>query len=207
MPIPTESAPTLALPMLTSTRLFGDGKHGQTECIQTFRCQACYSTFSARRNTPLYRLRTSSHQVAVVLSALAEGSNPSASAERVFGFRQATITTWLSRAGEHAHTLHERFFFHLQLPHRGPAPGRAGTFRRTRLSHPASMAAIGGHKNTINATGNHPSWASPRSPAYCGPRSAGRRKRGCRPQQNLCSKRYLRHVKRLLSAPHKSWSP
>src|SRR2546430_1760980 len=156
MPIPTESAPTLALPMLTSTRLFGDGKHGQTECIQTFRCQACYSTFSARRNTPLYRLRTSSHQVAVVLSALAEGFDPSA-AERVFGFRQATITTWLSRAGEHAHTLHERFFFHLQLPHRGPAPGRAGTFRRTRLSHPASMAAIGGHKNTINATGNHPS--------------------------------------------------
>ncbi len=192
--------------MLTSTRLFGDGKHGQTECIQTFRCQACYSTFSARRNTPLYRLRTSSHQVAVVLSALAEGFDPSA-AERVFGFRQATITTWLSRAGKHAHTLHERFFFHLQLPHRGPAPGRAGTFRRTRLSHPASMAAIGGHKNTINATGNHPSWASPRSPAYCGPRSAGRRKRGCRPQQNLCSKRYLRHVKRLLSAPHKSWSP
>ena len=192
--------------MLTSTRLFGDGKHGQTECIQTFRCQACYSTFSARRNTPLYRLRTSSHQVAVVLSALAEGFDPSA-AERVFGFRQATITTWLSRAGEHAHTLHERFFFHLQLPHRGPAPGRAGTFRRTRLSHPASMAAIGGHKNTINATGNHPSWASPRSPAYCGPRSAGRRKRGCRPQQNLCSKRYLRHVKRLLSAPHKSWRP
>ena len=192
--------------MLTSTRLFGDGKHGQTECIQTFRCQACYSTFSARRNTPLYRLRTSSHQVAVVLSALAEGFDPSA-AERVFGFRQATITTWLSRAGEHAHTLHERFFFHLQLPHRGPAPGRAGTFRRTRLSHPASMAAIGGHKNTINATGNHPSWASPRSSAYCGPRSAGRRKRGCRPQQNLCSKRYLRHVKRLLSAPHKSWSP
>jgi hypothetical protein len=186
--------------------LVGDGKHGQTECIQTFRCQACYSTFSARRNTPLYRLRTSSHQVAVVLSALAEGFDPSA-AERVFGFRQATITTWLSRAGEHAHTLHERFFFHLQLPHRGPAPGRAGTFRRTRLSHPASMAAIGGHKNTINATGNHPSWASPRSPAYCGPRSAGRRKRGCRPQQNLCSKRYLRHVKRLLSAPHKSWSP
>ena len=206
MPIPTESAPTLALPVLTSTRLFGDGKHGQTECIQTFRCQACYSTFSARRNTPLYRLRTSSHQVAVVLSALAEGFDPSA-AERVFGFRQATITTWLSRAGEHAHTLHERFFFHLLLPHRGPAPGRAGTFRRTRLSHPASMAAIGGHKNTINATGNHPSWASPRSPAYCGPRSAGRRKRGCRPQENLCSKRYLRHVKRLLSAPHKSWSP
>jgi IS1 family transposase len=64
----------------------------------------------------LYRLKTSSQQIAVVLSALAEGLDPSA-AERVFGFRQATITTWLSRAGEHAHTLHEHFFCHLHLPY------------------------------------------------------------------------------------------
>jgi len=96
--------------------LVGDGKHGQAEQIQTFRCQKCRTTFSARRDTPLYRLKTLSQQVAVVLSALAEGLDPSA-ASRVFGFRQATITTWLSRAGEHAQTLHERFFSHLQLPH------------------------------------------------------------------------------------------
>jgi hypothetical protein len=96
--------------------LVGDGKHGQAERIQTFRCQACRTTFSARRHTPLYRLKTPSHQVAMVLSALAEGLDPS-EARRVFGFRQATITTWLSRAGEHAHTLHERFFCHLHLPH------------------------------------------------------------------------------------------
>jgi len=96
--------------------LVGDGKHGQVERIQTFRCQACHTTFSARRNTPLYRLKTPSHSVAMVLSALAEGLDPSA-AERVFGFRQATITTWLSRAGEHAQILHQRFFFHLHLPH------------------------------------------------------------------------------------------
>jgi IS1 family transposase len=48
--------------------------------------------------------------------ALAEGLDPSA-AERVFGFRQATITTWLTRAGEHAQTLHEHCFRHLWLPH------------------------------------------------------------------------------------------
>ena len=96
--------------------LVGDGKHGQAERIQTFRCQACRTTFTARRNTPLYRLKTPSQQVAVVLSALAEGLDPSA-AERVFGYRQATITTWLTRAGKHAQTLHERFFCHLQLPH------------------------------------------------------------------------------------------
>ena len=96
--------------------LVGDGKHGRVERIQTFRCQACRTTFTARRDTPLYRLKTPSHQVAVVLAALAEGLDPSA-AERVFGFRHATITTWLCRAGEHAQTLHERFFCHLHLPH------------------------------------------------------------------------------------------
>ena len=96
--------------------LVGDGTHGHAERIQTFRCQACRTTFSARRDTPLYRLKTPSQQVAVVLTALAEGLDPSA-AERVFGYRQATITTWLSRAGEHAQILHGRCFSNLQLPH------------------------------------------------------------------------------------------
>jgi len=96
--------------------LVGDGKHGQAERIQTFRGPACHTTFTARRHTPLYRLKTPSQQVAVVLTALAEGLDPSA-AERVFGYRQATITTWLTRAGKHAQTLHERFFCHLHLPH------------------------------------------------------------------------------------------
>jgi hypothetical protein len=84
--------------------------------IQTFRCQACRTTFSARRHTPLYRLKTPSHQIAMVLSALAEGLDPSA-AERVFGYRQTTIITWLSRAGQHAQTLHGHFFCNLQLPY------------------------------------------------------------------------------------------
>jgi transposase-like protein/IS1 family transposase len=96
--------------------LVGDGKHGQAEHIQTFRCQACHSTFSARRDTPLYRLKTPSQQVAMVLSALAEGLDPSA-AERVFGSRQATIMRWLTRAGRHAEVLHERSFCQLRLPH------------------------------------------------------------------------------------------
>ena len=96
--------------------LVGDGKHGCAEQIQTFRCQACRTTFTSRRTTPLYRLKTPSHQVAMVLSALAEGLDPSA-AERVFGYRQATITTWLTREGSHAQMLHERTFRSLWLPH------------------------------------------------------------------------------------------
>jgi hypothetical protein len=96
--------------------LVGDGKHGHVEQIQTFRCQACGTTFSSRHNTPLYRLKTPSQQIAMVLSVLAEGLDASA-AERVFGYRQATITTWLTRAEQHAHTLHERCFGHLWIPH------------------------------------------------------------------------------------------
>jgi transposase-like protein len=96
--------------------LVGDGTHGHAERIQTFRCQACRTTFTSRRNTPLYRLKTPSQQIAMVLSSLAEGLDPSA-AERVFGYRQATITVKLTRVGEHAQTLHERFFCHLLIPH------------------------------------------------------------------------------------------
>ena len=62
--------------------LVGDGKYGHAERIQTVRCQSCHTTFTARRHTPLYRLKTPSQQVAMVLTALAEGLDPSA-AERV----------------------------------------------------------------------------------------------------------------------------
>ena len=96
--------------------LVGDATHGHAERIQTFRCQACHTTFTARRHTPLYRLKTPSPHIGMILSALAEGLDPSA-AERVFGYRQATITTWLTRAGEHAQILHDRSFRHLWLPH------------------------------------------------------------------------------------------
>jgi len=66
--------------------------------------------------TPLYRLKAASHRVAEVLAALAEGLDVAA-AVRVFGHRPATITRWLTRAGAHSATLHERSFHHLQVPH------------------------------------------------------------------------------------------
>jgi IS1 family transposase len=96
--------------------LVGDGSHGKHERIQTFRCQACKTTFSARRNTPLYRLKTSAHRVGEVLTVLAEGLDISA-ATRVFGHRHATVSTWVTRAGEHSVTLHQRWFRDLHLPH------------------------------------------------------------------------------------------
>ncbi len=51
-----------------------------------------------------------------MLTARASGLDASA-AEQVFGYRDSTITTWLTRAGEHAQILHKRFFSHLRLPH------------------------------------------------------------------------------------------
>jgi hypothetical protein len=72
--------------------LVGDGVRGQAERIQRWRSQACRTTFTARRHTPLYRLKTPSQQIGVVLTARAFGLDPSA-AERIFGYRQATITS------------------------------------------------------------------------------------------------------------------
>ena len=96
--------------------LVSDGAHGKVERIQTFRCQACATTFSARRDTPLYRLKTASTRVAEVLTALAEGLSVGA-AVRVFGHSEGTIMTWLTRAGEHSATLHDRWVRSLPLPH------------------------------------------------------------------------------------------
>ncbi len=66
--------------------------------------------------TPLYRLKTASQRVGEVLTALAEGLSVAA-AVRVFGHRHATIMTWLTRAGQHSATLHDRVFPNLHLPH------------------------------------------------------------------------------------------
>ncbi len=96
--------------------LVGDGTHGKHERIQTFRCQACGTTFTSRHDTPLYRLKTPSVRVAEVLGALAEGLTLAA-ATRIFGHSANTLVTWLSRAGEHSASLHDRWLRHLQLPH------------------------------------------------------------------------------------------
>jgi hypothetical protein len=99
--------------------LVGDGAHGQHERRETLRCQAARPSARAASPlwvTPLYRLKTASHRVAEVLTALAEGLSVAA-AVRVFGHRHATITTWLTRAGRHSATLHDRFFQNLTLPH------------------------------------------------------------------------------------------
>jgi transposase-like protein len=118
--------------------LVGDGKHGRAEQIQTLRCQACRTTFSARHDTPLYRLKTPSRAGSPSCSRrLPEGLDPSA-ASRVFGFQQATITRWLTRALEHAQTLHQRTCCHLWLPHE--AVGRTANQAAEPYAGPVALA-------------------------------------------------------------------
>ncbi len=97
--------------------LVGDGRHGHTEQIQTFRGPACRTTFSARRHTPLYRLKTPSHQIAMVrISRWLKGwtfPRPRGSSAT----DKPPSRAFLTRAGEHAQTFHERSFGHLWLPH------------------------------------------------------------------------------------------
>ncbi len=96
--------------------LVADGTHGKRERIQTFRCQACKTTFSARRHTPLYQLKTPAQRVSEVLTALAEGLDVAA-ATRVFGHSEGTIMRWLQCAGTHSTMVHQRWFYHFHLSH------------------------------------------------------------------------------------------
>ncbi len=96
--------------------LVGCSGHGRQEYIQDLKCQACGTKFSVRYGTVLYRLKTPSRRVGEVLSALAEGLNVGA-AVRVFGRGEFTIRSWLSRAGLHAASLHERLFQGLKRRH------------------------------------------------------------------------------------------
>jgi IS1 family transposase len=99
--------------------LVSNGWEGETEPIRQWKCQACGCRFSDRRNTPLYRLKTASAQVAQALTAMAEGVDLSAMT-RIFPFHHTTFSRWLARAGEHGRELHEVTFRdficeHLQL--------------------------------------------------------------------------------------------
>jgi transposase-like protein len=80
------------------------------------RCQACGKKFTVRRHTVLYRLKSPSELVAQILWLLALEVDASA-LEEVFGVRELTIRTWLSRSGQQGQKLHERFLVELELVH------------------------------------------------------------------------------------------
>ena len=80
------------------------GIHSQKE--QRFICHACHQTFSARKGTVFYRLRTSAETVVLVVTLLAHGCPPQAIVA-AFGFDERTIAAWWARSGRQGQAVHE----------------------------------------------------------------------------------------------------
>src|SRR4029450_5174664 len=72
------------------------GIHSQKE--QRFICHACHKTFSARKGTVFYRLRTSAETVAIVVTLLAHGC-PLQAIVAAFGFDERTVAAWQAKTG------------------------------------------------------------------------------------------------------------
>jgi transposase-like protein/IS1 family transposase len=72
------------------------GIHAQKE--QRFICHACHKTFSARKGTVFYRLRTSAETVVIVVTLLAHGC-PGQAIVAAFGFDERTVADWWARSG------------------------------------------------------------------------------------------------------------
>lgn len=96
--------------------LVGNGFHGKTDRIQCFKCQACHRCFTARLNTPHYRLRTPTDRIAFILGILAEGITI-ASLDRLSEHSETTIHRWRDRAGLHGGRLNEHLLKQLVLEH------------------------------------------------------------------------------------------
>jgi transposase-like protein len=59
----------------------GNGKRGKYAHIQALKCQCCRTSFSSRRNTPLYHLKTHTDRIGICLWLLAEGVDVSVGSE------------------------------------------------------------------------------------------------------------------------------
>src|SRR5436853_6539491 len=80
------------------------GIHSQKE--QRFICHACHKTFSARKGTVFYRLRTSAETVVIVVTLLAHGC-PLQAIVAAFGFDERTVADWWARSGRRATAVQE----------------------------------------------------------------------------------------------------
>jgi hypothetical protein len=86
--------------------LVGYGRLGANQDIQRFKCQACGGTFSSRKGTPLYYVKTAIDEIEEVLWYLAEGVDISVLVRRT-GHKEETLAQWLNRMGEHSARLHD----------------------------------------------------------------------------------------------------
>jgi transposase-like protein len=85
---------------------------------QRYQCKRCRQTFTARKDTATYRLRTEVAVVALVVNLLTHGC-PVPAIVAAFGLDERTVAAWMARAGQHAQAVHEHLVQqgHLDLGH------------------------------------------------------------------------------------------
>jgi len=77
-------------------------------------CDECGQTFSLRKGTIFYRLRTDPKLVMIVVTLLAYGC-PLKAIEKAFGFHERTIKRWWELTGEHNRKMHAHLVGKSQL--------------------------------------------------------------------------------------------
>jgi len=83
----------------TDNQIIGSGCYGRHQ-TQLLRCKVCRQTFSARRGTPLFDLKTDEQTFYDVIACLAEGNGIRATA-RIKKVDKDTVASWLDRASQH----------------------------------------------------------------------------------------------------------
>ena len=85
-------------------------------------CQACKRKITSRIMTALYRLRTPSEKVSLILSSIVDGMSEEGAA-RIFSpkrhlphLQSQTIRRWIARAANHSTALHAILFNNLSIP-------------------------------------------------------------------------------------------
>ena len=79
------------------------GVHSRKE--RRYKCRVCGKTFTDRRGTVFYRLRTAIDVVTVVITLLAHGC-PRQAIVAAFGLDERTVEKWYARAGQHCEQVH-----------------------------------------------------------------------------------------------------
>ncbi len=77
-------------------------------------CEVCQTTFSVRKETMFYGLKTDPVQVMLVITLLAYGC-PVQAIVAAFGYDKRTVQKWWQRAGEHCQAVHEQMVEQSQL--------------------------------------------------------------------------------------------
>ena len=72
------------------------------------------ATFSVKKGTIFYRLKTDPVRVMLVITLLAHGC-PVQAIVAAFGFDKRTVTDWWKRAGQHCQQFHEHMVENSQL--------------------------------------------------------------------------------------------